>query len=329
MSIKYPIEDPFTISADTLIRDLQTDPEKGLTNSEADKRIREFGPNIYEAQKQKSIWIIFLLQFKSPIVYLLIAAAAVSLYFKDLIETAAILVVILINAVIGFFMELQARNSMNALKKMDVIKTKIIRDGNEQEIPAENTTPGDLILLEAGDIVPGDARIIESNQLKCDESSLTGESMPAEKNPEQLPAGTGLGDQHNMVFKGTSVVNGNGKALITAIAKDTQLGTITSLVEKSENKKTPLDEKITSLSKKLIWITLIMTAVFAATGVFQEKGWMLIFESAIALAVAAFPEGLPIVTTIALSHGMLLMAKRNAVVKKLSAVETLGGTNII
>ncbi|WP_018342049.1 cation-translocating P-type ATPase [Cytophaga aurantiaca] len=329
MSIKYPIENAFTLSPDVLINDLQTHTENGLTNAEAETRTKELGQNMYQAQKQKNIWLIFLLQFKSPIVYLLIAAAAVSLYFKDIIEAAAILVVILINAIIGFFMELQARSSMNALKEMDVIKTNVIRDGKKQEIPSENITPGDIVLLEAGDIVPGDGRIIEANQLKCDESSLTGESLPSEKKAEELPAETSLGDQHNMVFKGTSVVNGNGKIIITGIAEHTQLGTITSLVEKSEDQKTPLDKKINSLSKKLIWITLAMTAIFAVTGVVQGKEWVLIFESSIALAVAAFPEGLPIVATIALSHGMLLMAKRNAIVKKLSAVETLGGTNVI
>jgi len=329
MSIKYPIEKPFNISTDALINELQTNAENGLSNGEVENRTKEFGQNIYQVQKQKSIWLIFLLQFKSPIVYLLLAAAAVSLYFKDIIETAAILIVILVNAVIGFLMELQARSSMNALKEMDIIKTNVIRDGKKQEIPSENITPGDIILLEAGDIVPGDGRIIEANQLKCDESSLTGESLPSEKNSEDLSAETALGDQHNMVFKGTSVVNGNGKAIITGIAEHTQLGTITSLVEKSEDKKTPLDQKINSLSKKLIWITLGMTAIFATTGALQGKEWVLIFESSIALAVAAFPEGLPIVATIALSHGMLLMAKRNAIVKKLSAVETLGGTNVI
>lgn len=329
MSIKYPIENPFIIPDDILIRDLKTNAESGLTTNEAENRTKEFGQNIYRVQKQKSIWLIFLLQFKSPIVYMLVAAAAVSLYFKDVIEAAAILVVIVVNAVIGFLMELQARSSMNALKEMDVIKTNVIRNGVKQQIPAENITPGDIVLLEAGDVVPGDGRVLEGNQLKCDESSLTGESLPAEKKSGELSAETALGDQHNMIFKGTSVVNGNGKAIITGIAEQTQLGTITSLVEKSEDKQTPLDLKINALSKKLIWITLAMTVIFAITGFLQHKQWVLIFESSIALAVAAFPEGLPIVATIALSHGMLLMAKRNAIVKKLSAVETLGGTRVI
>jgi Ca2+-transporting ATPase len=183
--------------------------------------------------------------------------------------------------------------------------------------------------LEAGDVIPADGRLTEANQLQCNESSLTGESLPSIKITEELAKDTALGDRVNMVFKGASVMNGNGKAVITAIAKHTQLGTITSLVESSASTATPLDKKLNTLSKKLIWITLVMTLIFAATGIIQGKEWKLILETSIALAVAAIPEGLPIVATIALAYGMLLMAKRNAIVKKLSAVETLGSTSVI
>lgn len=329
MEIRYPSEDPHTFSVEEALLALQTDSEAGVSQAEADKRTQEFGPNVYQTQKQKSIFLMLLLQFKSPIVYLLLFAAAVTLYFQDFIEAIAILIVILVNALIGFFMELQARNSMNALKEMDVIHSRVIRDGKIQEIPSEKIVPGDILSLEAGDMIPGDARLIESNQLQCDESSLTGESLPSEKNTEKLPKETVVGDQFNMVFKGTSVTNGKGKAVVTGIAQHTQLGTITTLVENSGEKETPLEKKIGILSKKLIWITLGMTTLFAITGFIQGKDGLLILETSIALAVAAFPEGLPIVSTVALAYGMLLMAKRNAVVKKLSAVETLGSTNVI
>ncbi len=329
MKINYPLQDIHTLSVEEIVQTLQTNAEKGITASEAENRIKQFGANIYKTQKQKSIWMMLLLQFKSPIVYLLVVAAVVTLYFKDYIEAGAIAVVIVINAIIGFLMELQARSSMNALKEMDVILCKVIRDGKTQEIPSEKLTPGDVVLLEAGDVIPGDGRLIESNQLQCDESSLTGESLPTEKNIEKLPRETVLGDQHNMVFKGASVMNGKGKAVITGIAQHTQLGTITSLVESAKETVTPLDKKLSALSKKLIWITLFMTSIFAITGVIQGKPWVLIFETSIALAVAAFPEGLPIVSTVALAYGMLLMARRNAIVKKLSAVETLGSTSVI
>ena len=329
MKIKYPPADPHTFSVEEILLVLQTDSATGISQIEAEKRTKEFGLNSYQAQKQKSILLMMLLQFKSPIVYLLLFAVAVTLYFQNFIEAVAILVVILVNALIGFLMELQARNSMNALREMDVIRSKVLRDGKINEIPSEQIAPGDIISLEAGDLIPGDAHVIESNQLQCDESSLTGESLPTEKNIAELAKATALGDQFNMVFKGTSVTNGNGKAVITGISQHTQLGTITSLVENSEEKETPLDKKIRVLSKKLIWITLGMTTIFAITGLVQGKDWTLILETSIALAVAAFPEGLPIVATVALAYGMLLMAKRNVIVKKLSAVETLGCTNVI
>lgn len=329
MNVKYPIEFVHTLSVDEVIKALETNAQLGIGSAEAATRTAQFGANVYTAQKQKSIWLMFLLQFKSPIVYLLLFAVAVTLYFQNYIEAIAIGVVIFVNALIGFFMELQARSSMNALKEMDVSVSNIIRDGKTIQIPSEKITVGDLVVLEAGDIIPGDARLVEVNQLQCDESSLTGESLPTEKNIEKLPKETALGDQLNMVFKGTSVMNGNGKAVITGISENTQLGTITSLVDSHKETQTPLEKKISALSIKLIWITLIMTSIFAVTGVVQGKHWALILETSIALAVAAFPEGLPIVSTVALAYGMLLMAKRNAIVKKLSAVESLGSTNVI
>ncbi|MES2766914.1 MAG: cation-translocating P-type ATPase [Bacteroidota bacterium] len=329
MSIPYPVEDTHTQSVEEVLKTFKTDAESGMSQFEAEQRSKAFGLNVYEVQKQKSIWLMILLQFKSPIVYLLIFGAAVSLYFGDYIEAIAILVVILVNALIGFLMELQARSSMNALREMDVIHSRVIRDGQTQEIPSEKLAPGDVVILEAGDVIPGDGRLVESNQLQCDESSLTGESLPSEKNTDQLPKDTALGDQLNMVFKGASVMNGTGKAVITGIAHNTQLGTITSLVESAVETATPLDKKLNGLSKKLIWLTLILTAIFAITGIIQGKEWVVIIKTSIALAVAAFPEGLPIVATVALAYGMLLMARRNAIVKKLSAVETLGSTNVI
>lgn len=329
MKLKYPIKDPHTLSIEAIVKAFQTDANAGLSPAEAANRTKEFGPNVYQAQKQKPIWRMILQQFISPIVYLLIIGAAVSFYFQDFMEAIAILVVILLNAAIGFGMELQARSSMNALREMDVIHSKVIRGGKTREIPSEQITPGDLVLLEAGDVIPGDGRLVELNQLKCDESSLTGESVPTEKNTEKLPKDTALGDQFNMVFKGASVMNGNGKAVITGIAQNTQLGAITALVEGAGETATPLDKKLNALSTKLIWVTLIMTAIFAITGFIQGKAWVLILKTSIALAVAAIPEGLPIVATVALAYGMLLMAKRNAIVKKLSSVETLGSTNVI
>jgi P-type Ca2+ transporter type 2C len=247
MKIKYPLEYVHTLSIDEIVQTFKTNVEKGISQSEAESRTKEFGANVYAAQKQKSIWLILLLQFNSSIVYLLLFAVAVTIYFQNYIEAIAIGVVIFVNALIGFFMELQARSSMNALKEMDIILSKVIRDGKMLHIPSEKITVGDLIFLEAGDVIPGDAHLVEANQLQCDESSLTGESLPTEKNTEKLAKETALGDQLNMVFKGTAVINGNGKAVITGIAESTQLGTITSLVDSHKETKTPLDKKIAAL----------------------------------------------------------------------------------
>ena len=329
MKVKYPIKDAYALSIAEIVQELKLDISTGLTKSEAEKRNLEFGLNIYHSQKPKSVWLILIEQFASPIVYLLFVGAAFSVYFKDFTEAIAILIVIFINALIGFFMEMQARSSMKALKEMDVIHAKVLRNGKLQEIPSENLTLGDIVSLEAGDVVPGDARLIEINQLQCDESSLTGESVPTEKNTEQLEKKTGLGDQNNMVFKGTSVINGNAKGIIVGLAENTQLGLITSLLESHKETKTPLDRKLFYLSKKLIWLTLLMTLLFAVTGFIQGKTWIDIIKTSIVLAIAAFPEGLPVVSTIALAYGMLLMAKRKVIVKKISAVETLGSTNVI
>ncbi|AMR30137.1 ATPase [Mucilaginibacter sp. PAMC 26640] len=329
MLVKYPLNHPYSLATGEVITLLQTNPVKGITQNEASKRSQTYGHNTFKTQKQKSLWWIMLIQFKSPIVYLLVFGAAVSIYFKDVLETIAILVVIVINALIGFFMEMQARSSMNALKKMDVILAKVIRGGKTRSIPSEQLVPGDLVPLEAGDIIPADGRLVAVSRLQCDESSLTGESLPSDKTIEALQEDTVIGDQHNMAFKGTSVINGNGKMVITGIAAQTQLGTITSLVDSAADTVTPLDKKLNKLSRKLIWITLVMTAIFAVTGFIQGKALLTIIETSIALAVAAIPEGLPIVATVALSYGMLLMAKRNAIVKKLSAVETLGSTSVI
>ena len=329
MNIQYPFKDAHSFSVEDVMKTLDTKAETGLSASEAEKRSEKYGLNAYQTQKQKPVWLMLLQQFNSPIVFLLVFGAAVSLYFQDQVEAIAIGVVILVNAIIGFSMELQARSSMNALKEMDVIVCKVFRDSKIQEIPSEKLTLGDVVVLEAGDVVPGDGRLIELIQLQCDESSLTGESLPTEKNIDKLDKNTTPGDQHNMVFKGASVVNGNGKAVITGIGEHTELGTITALVERSEDTITPLDKKLNELSKKLIWLTLILTFIFAITGYFQGKEWISIIKTSIALAIAAFPEGLPIVATVALSYGMLHMAKRHVIVKNLSSVETLGSTTVI
>ncbi len=329
MPIKYPVNHPHTLSEDEILTAMDVHLHDGLTTTKANHRNTQFGLNAFALKPPKSFWLVLLKQFQSPIVYLLAFAAIVSFYFHSYVEAIAICIVLLINALIGFFLEMQARRSMRALKEMDVITCRVFRDGKIHEINAEKIAPGDIVDLESGDIIPADGRLVVSHLLQCDESSLTGESIPSLKNTTKLPEKTALGDQVNMVFKGSSVMNGHGKVVITGIGKDTELGKITAMVESATSTETPLDKKLNSLSKKLIWVMLFMTLIFAGTGFIQGKDWLIILETSIALAVAAFPEGLPIVATIALSYGMLLMAKRGAIVKNLSAVETLGSTNVI
>src|SRR3569833_1197240 len=242
--MRYPLDHPFSLPAEEVVRLLDTHSDQGISGKEAERRGKTYGPNTYPAQPPKSPWLILLAQFRSPIVYLLIFGAGVSLYFNDLLETLAILAVIILNALIGFFMEMQARRSMNALKKMEVILANVIRNGEVQQVPAEVLVPGDLVPLEAGDIIPADGRLVSVHRLQCDESSLTGESLPVEKATEALPQDTVTGDRHNMVFKGAAVINGNGKMIITGIGTNTQLGAITDLVEHSAGTVTPLDIKL-------------------------------------------------------------------------------------
>ncbi|RNL56039.1 cation-translocating P-type ATPase [Pedobacter jejuensis] len=329
MNIEYPLKAAYSLKIESVVKNLSTERHEGLSKAEASKRSKRFGLNINKSQKQKSLWSMAFEQFNSPIVYLLLLTGFASLYFKNIVEAIAIYIVILVNAMIGFFMELQARSSMRALREMDVSYSRVIRGGKTIEISSDGLTPGDLLLLEAGDVVSGDGRIVSINGLQVDESALTGESFPVLKTNKTLTEKIEPLAAENMVYKGTAIMNGNARVIITGIAENTELGKISELVGRSASTKTPLDIKISKLTKKLIWITLIMTGIFAFSGIIEGKPWLQILETSIALAVAAFPEGLPIVATVALAYGMLLMARKNAIVKKLSSVETLGGVNVI
>jgi len=328
-SIHYPIKNGYSLPIESIFDSLKSDAEKGLNEIGIAKRINSYGLNKYEARKQKSIFLLLIEQFTSPIVLLLVLAAGVSLSFQHWLEGGSIIGVIFITALLGFWMEMQARKSMKALKSMDVSISKVWRDNALKEIPSERIVPGDILVLEAGDMVWADARLIEINQFEIDESSLTGESLPILKKIDALQLNTSLADQVNMVFKGTSVIKGNAKAIVIGTALQTELGKITSLVENAKQVVTPLEKKLQGLTTKLMWITAFFAIVFIGTGLLQGKDIFLIFETAIALAVAAIPEGLPVVSTIALTYGMLRMAKKHVLIKRLASVETLGGINTI
>lgn len=323
------IDKAYSQKPEELYSKLDVKPDKGLTTGEALKRLKGHGPNKLAKKKDKSIWEIILDQLKSPVIYLLGAATVISFLLGDMPEGIAILVVIVVNTGIGFAMEYQARKSMQALKQMDKLKAIALRDGKEEEIDAEEIVPGDLLLIEQGDVVPADGRIVEAAELKVNESALTGESVPVDKNPDKVEDNAQLGDRHSMAFKGTMLTMGKARLLVTATGMDTEIGHITDLVQQESKDEIPLTKKLSGLTHKLIWIILALAAAFSLAGYLAGKDLYQLAQTSIAWAVAAIPEGLAIVASLSLARGMLRLARQGVVVKKLAAVETLGETNVI
>lgn len=301
----------------------------GLSSAVAKKRLSQFGKNIIEQESKRNAFLIFVQQFNNPIVYLLLFAAGTSFIFKEWLDAVAILIVLLVNSFIGFYMEFQADRSMEALKKLSTVSAKVIRDGELIEINCEEIVPGDVIYLEAGDMVTADARIIQSSQLLVDESSLTGESFPVEKREAKTNGNIHIAERIDLLYRGTCLTKGNSYAVVIATGMKTELGKIAHLVQSADQSITPLEKKLEEFSRKLIKVTVGVVVCIFIIGLLNGQKLVEMLETAIALAVAAIPEGLPIVATLALAQGMLKMARQNVVVKKLSAVETLGGTNVI
>ncbi|WP_342088132.1 cation-translocating P-type ATPase [Dyadobacter sp. OTU695] len=317
------------ISAPQLAEELQTDITKGLSNAEAAARNERLGLNELNQEKPEGLWSILLRQVNSLIVWILAAAAIVSFWLGDTVEGFAVLAVIVINAATGFILEYNARESMEALRKLDTTPARVLRDGQIDEIPSELVTEGDILVLEAGDLIPADANIVQTNQLEVDESTLTGESVPSAKRVDPSASDAPLGDQHNRLFKGTAITNGNAKAIVTGIGQATELGKIATMVQQAKRTATPLEAKLDSLAKVLIWITIGLAMLFLVVGLIRGAETKQLIETAVALAIAAIPEGMSVVATVALAYGMLRLAEKKVIVKRLSAVETLGGTNVI
>lgn len=318
----------YTLSTEEVLKKASSKAE-GLTKEEVDKRKKEHGPNKLREQKQKSIWAILWSQINNPVIYLLVTATILAFAFGDTPEGIAIIVVIVLNTAIGFWMEFQAQKSMQALKKMDKVISRVLREGEEQDINAEEIVPGDILLLEAGNLVPADGRIFEESEFQVDESPLTGESVPVEKSPQKVESDTPVADRTNMVFKGTSVSSGSAKVIVTSIGMDTEIGGISEMIGTTSEDSIPLNAKLKGLSKSLIWIILGLAVGFFIFGWIAGKEIYPLIQTAIAWTIAAIPEGLPIVASIALAKGMLRLGKRDVLVKKLAAVETLGETTII
>lgn len=318
-----------SLPANDVLRALRVDPEQGLAEHEATERRIHFGSNAIAARKRTSALIILFHQLRSPVVYLLAAAAALAFWFGELEEGGAIVAVLALNTLIGFFTEIRAARSIEALRALGRTSARVRRDGHTRVLPAEDLVPGDVLLVEAGDAISADLRIVEASRLAADESTLTGESMPADKSPGPVAEDARVSERISMLFKGTAVTRGSGLGVAVATGAQTELGRISHLVEEAEPESSPVERRLARLSGQLVWAVGILAVVIAAVGVAKGEDAFLVVETSIALAVAAIPEGLPIVATLALARGMWRMARQNALLERLSAVETLGATTVI
>ncbi|MFH1448391.1 MAG: calcium-translocating P-type ATPase, SERCA-type [Candidatus Micrarchaeota archaeon] len=312
--------------------------EDGLSETEFMRRLEEYGPNIIRKKAGITPYQIFVRQFTSFIVLILLAAVVISFLIGEVLDSIVILIIVLLNAIFGFVQEYRAEKAIEALRKLTALKARVVRGGKELEVDSKNLVPGDIILLGAGDKVPADARLIHVGALQIDEASLTGESVPSPKILEPLDEGTSVTDQENMAFMGTIVTKGHGKAVVTDTGMNTEMGKIAHMIQQEDEKTTPLQDKLKRFGEQLGLAAILICAIvfllgslkeYSATGVFDIEYVSGMFFVAVALAVAAVPEGLPAVVTVSLAFGVRRMAKRNALVRKLPSVETLGCTDVI
>ncbi|WP_198402641.1 cation-translocating P-type ATPase [Marinobacter salinus] len=322
--------EPYQQSVEQVLEEQKSSKETGLSQAGVHHRRHHYGANRLRQAASLPTWRILINQLESVVVILLLSAAAAAALFGRTIEALAIGAALLVNTLIGFGMELRATRAMESLQRMGKTIVRVRRDGSVQQISADALVPGDIVLLEAGDMIAADLRLIESNRLQCDEAALTGESLAVDKTTDPLaePAPP-LAERKNMAFKGTAVTEGSGAGVVVSTGMDTELGHISDLVEQAEQSITPLEKRLDALGRRLIWFTLAIAVVVAGSGFLAGKDLILMVETTIAMTIAAVPEGLPVVATLALAQGMRRMARRNAVVKRLSAVEALGAANLI
>lgn len=319
----------FAERADMVAQGLAVDPEVGLDEQAIAERRTRHGPNQLRAHAKQNVFVILAHQFKGVIVWLLAFAAALSFYFDDIAEGSAIIVVLVINALIGFATELRAARTMEALLNIATTTTRVRRAGKTVRIDAQELVPGDIVLLDAGDIVTADLRLVQASNLQCDESVLTGESVPVAKQTAPVSPDAAIGDRACMVFKGTAITQGTGTGIVTATGMTTELGHISHLVQTAQSSASPLEQRLDRLGHRLVWLTLGLAALVIGAGTLRGLEMAIMIQTGIALAVAAVPEGLPVVATLSLARGMWRMAARNAIISRLSSVETLGATTVI
>ena len=317
------------LSGEEVLRLLGSDPERGLSEEEAERRRERFGPNVLSREASVPWWRVLLRQFRGGMVFLLAGAAGISIAMGDLLDAGAIGAVVLVNGLIGFATEYRAERSLQALKKMTSPTARVVREGVAKVVDAADLVPGDLLVLEAGDIPGADARILQASRLAAGEASLTGESVPVEKHADPLPEETDLGDRRNCLFAGTSLVRGTARALVFATGAATEMGRIGGLLTRLDKGRTPLEERLERFSRFLVWLVLGVGGAVVVLGSLQGRPLLEMLETGIALAVAAVPEGLPFVATMTLAVGVRQMARRRALVRNLAAVETLGSTTVV
>lgn len=315
---------------------LNTDTAYGLSYSEAEKRLEEYGENTIESsKKKKGIIGRFFAQLNDIMIIILLAASAASFGVSllkgeaDFTDSVIIIAIVILNAVMGVFQESRAEKAVEELKKMSAPKARVIRSGKIKEIPSEEIVPGDILILEAGDMVSADARIIENNGLMTDESALTGESHPVSKNTDKYAENTPVADRLNMVYSSSYVTGGRGKAAVTATGMSTEVGKIASMIDDSQDSETPLQKRLDNTGKILGITAIGICAVIFVIGIMRKYAPFDMFMTSISLAVAAIPEGLPAIVTIVLAIGTQTMSKKNTIVRTLPAVETLGSAEVI
>jgi Ca2+-transporting ATPase len=305
------------------------DRAQGLSDAEVLARRRLHGPNRLLRIRPRSAWAVLRDQFTSLLVALLAVAAALSVAVGQWAEGVAIAAVLVVNAAVGFASELGALRSMEALRRLGSVRTTVRRGGALRIVDAEELVPGDLVVVDGGDVVTADLRLIEASKLQADESALTGESLPVGKSARPVAPDAPTAERTSMLFRGTAVTRGAGEGVVVATGMQTELGRISGLVATARDEETPLEKRLDRLGQRLLWLALAVAALVAAGGLAAGRHWLITVETGIALAVATVPEGLPIIATLALARGMWRMARRNAVVNRLSAVEALGATGII
>ncbi|MBN1827897.1 MAG: cation-transporting P-type ATPase [Deltaproteobacteria bacterium] len=317
------------LPADEVSDLLVSDKEKGLDLFEVDKRQKEFGPNALTRKKGKGPLLRFLLQFHQPLIYILMAAGTVTALLQEWVDAGVICGVVLVNASVGFIQEAKAVKAIEALARTMTTEATVLRAGEKQRISSAELVPGDVVLLQSGDKVPADMRLFQTRDIQIDESALTGESVPVYKKPDVLDRDTGLADRQNMAYASSLVTYGQGSGIVVAIGDQTEAGRISELISSTEALETPLTRKIASFSHLLLYAIMSLAAVTFIVGLMRGQSVFDIFMAAVALAVGAIPEGLPAAMTITLAIGVARMARRRAIIRKLTAVETLGSTTVI